>query len=194
MITWDDFVRDFRAAHIPSGLMERKREEFLSLRQDHRSVQEYNLEFVRLARYAPEEVSTEAKRIARFRKGLSTEIKYALTQCNPELFLKFVDDAIRQESAKADLDAERKRQREFSSAAMVHKKQKAWVPDAPLQRHQFSSLALALHQLTRGSLRRSQVSFATSVVCRGTTPPSAQIHVLLSCHRLHLALLRAMRW
>ena len=97
VITWDDFVRDFRAAHIPSGLMERKREEFLSLRQDHRTVQEYNLEFVRLARYAPEEVSTEAKRIARFRKGLSTEIKYALTQCNPEVFSKFVDDAIRQE-------------------------------------------------------------------------------------------------
>ena len=49
MITWDDFLRDFRAAHIPSGLMDRKREEFLSLRQDQRSVQEYNLEFVKLA-------------------------------------------------------------------------------------------------------------------------------------------------
>src|SRR4051812_21748864 len=32
-ITWEDFVRDFRAAHIPSGLIERKREEFLALRQ-----------------------------------------------------------------------------------------------------------------------------------------------------------------
>ena len=52
-ITWEDFVRDFRAAHIPSGLIERKREEFLALRQGDRSVQEYNLAFVRLARYAP---------------------------------------------------------------------------------------------------------------------------------------------
>ena len=50
VITWEDFVRDFRAAHIPSGLMDRKREEFLALRQDERSVQEYNLAFVRLAR------------------------------------------------------------------------------------------------------------------------------------------------
>src|SRR3954465_9573177 len=66
-ISWEDFVRDFRAAHIPSGLIERKREEFLALRQGDRYVQEYNLAFVRLARYAPEEVSTEAKRIARFR-------------------------------------------------------------------------------------------------------------------------------
>src|SRR4051812_10515044 len=29
VITWDEFVRDFRAAHIPSGLIKRKREEFL---------------------------------------------------------------------------------------------------------------------------------------------------------------------
>src|ERR1044072_5502852 len=63
-------MKDFRAAHIPSGLIERKREEFLALRQGDRSVQEYNLAFVRVARYAPEEVSTEAKRIARFRGGL----------------------------------------------------------------------------------------------------------------------------
>ena len=31
VIMLDDFVRDFRAAHIPSGLIERKREEFLAL-------------------------------------------------------------------------------------------------------------------------------------------------------------------
>ena len=72
-ITWEDFVRDFRAAHIPSGLIERKREEFLALRQGDRSVQEYNLAFVRLARYAPEEVYIEAKRIARFH-GVSPRI------------------------------------------------------------------------------------------------------------------------
>src|SRR3954466_4172786 len=94
VITWANFVADFRAAHIPSGLMDRKREEFLALRQGDRSVQEYNLAFVRLARYAPEEVSTEAKKTARFRGGLSTEIKYALTQCSPTLFSQFVDQAI----------------------------------------------------------------------------------------------------
>ena len=31
-INWEDFVRDFRAAYIPSGLIERKHEEFLALR------------------------------------------------------------------------------------------------------------------------------------------------------------------
>src|SRR3954468_880046 len=66
VITWDEFVRDFRAAHIPSGLIKRKRVEFLALRQGDRSVQEYNLAFVRLDTYALEEVSTEVKRVARF--------------------------------------------------------------------------------------------------------------------------------
>ena len=100
-ITWEDFVRDFRAAHIPSGLIKRKREEFLALWQGDRSVQEYNLAFVRLARYAPGEVSTEAKCIARFHGGLATDIKYALTQSSPRLFSEFIDQAIRKESAEA---------------------------------------------------------------------------------------------
>src|SRR3954462_121275 len=136
-ITWDEFVADFRAAHIPSGLIERKREEFLALRQGDRSVHEYNLAFVRLARYAPEEVSTEAKRIARFHGGLTTEIKYALPQCNPRLLSEFVDQAIRKESAEAERAAEKRKQREFSSAVMVHKKAKSWVPEPQPQRQQF---------------------------------------------------------
>src|SRR3954470_16848467 len=128
VITWDEFVTDFRAAHIPHGLIERKREEFLALRQGDKSMQEYNLAFVRLARYAPKEVSTEAKRIARLRGGLTTEIKYALTQSSPRLFSEFIDWAIRQESAEAERAVEKRKQREFSPVVMVHKKAKSWVP------------------------------------------------------------------
>src|SRR3954468_20675145 len=124
VIMWDEFVRDFRAAHIPSGLIERKREEFLALRKGDRSMQEYNLAFVRLARYAPEEVSTEAKRIARFHGGLTTEIKYVLTQSSPRMFSEFFDQAIRQESAEAERAADKRKQREFNSSAVVHKKAK----------------------------------------------------------------------
>src|ERR1041384_5011227 len=143
VITWEDFVQDFRAAHIPSGLIERKREEFLALRQGDRSVQEYNLAFVRLARYAPEEVSTDAKRIARFRCGLAADIKYALTLSSPRLFSEFVDQAIRQESAEAERSAEKRKQREYSSSAMVHKKAKSWVLD-PQPRGSSSSRGVQL--------------------------------------------------
>src|SRR4051812_25966834 len=111
VITWDEFVADFRAAHIPSGLIERKHKEFLALRQGDKSVQEYNLAFVRLARYAPEEVSSEAKRIASFRGGLATDIKYTLTESSLRLFSEFVDQAIRQESVEAERAAEKRKQR-----------------------------------------------------------------------------------
>ena len=112
---------------------------------------------MRLARYAPEEVSTDAKRIARFRKGLTAELKYALTQCKPALFSDFVDAAICQETTKADLDAERKRQREFTSAAMVHKKQKMWVPDPPPQRQQFHPRGAPVRSFTRPPVPVQQV-------------------------------------
>src|SRR3954468_23941249 len=148
-ITWDEFVADFRAAHIPSGLIERKREDFLALRQGDMSVQEYNLAFVRLARYAPQEVSTEAKRIARFRGGLATDIKYALTLSMPRLFSEFVDQAIRQESAEAERSAEKRKQREHSSAVMVHKKAKTWVTEAPSQRQQFQPRGAVVRTFAR---------------------------------------------
>src|ERR1043165_5654567 len=152
-ITWDDFVSDFRAAHIPSGLMERKREEFLALRQGDKNVQEYNLAFVRLARYASEEVSTEAKRIARFRGGLATDIKYALTQSGLRLFSEFVDQAIRQESAEAERSADKRKQREFSSVVMVHKKTKSWVPEPQPQRQQFQPRGAVVRTFARPPVR-----------------------------------------
>src|SRR3954468_22388694 len=170
-ITWDDFVKDFRAAHIPSGLIERKREEFLALRQSHRTVQEYNLAFVRLARYATKEVSTEAKRIARFRGGLATDIKYALTLSNPALFSEFVDQAIRQESAEAERSADKRKLREFSSAVMVHKKAKSWVPDPQPQRQQFQQRGAVVRTFARPTVPVQQGPLSTPPFAR---PPAPQ--------------------
>src|SRR3954467_11790485 len=169
-ITWEDFVRDFRAAHIPNGLIERKREEFLALRQGDRSVQEYNLAFVRLARYATEEVSTEAKRIARFRGGLATDIKYALTLSTPSLFSEFVDQAIRQESAEAERCTDKRKQREFSSAVMVHKKTKSWVPDPQPQRQQFQQRGAVVRTFARPPVPLQQGPRSTPPFARPPAP------------------------
>lgn len=59
VITWDDFLRDFHAYHILQGLLERTHEEFMNLKQGHMSVNQYNLEYIKLARYAAEEVNSE---------------------------------------------------------------------------------------------------------------------------------------
>jgi hypothetical protein len=60
--TWAEFCEAFREHHIPEGLIDRKREEFCNLTQGKMTVDAYSREFGNLARYAPEEVSTDAKK------------------------------------------------------------------------------------------------------------------------------------
>lgn len=58
-ITWDEFAQAFRRAHIPSGMVTLKKEEFCSLLQGNRSVIEFLHKFNQLTRYAPEDVATD---------------------------------------------------------------------------------------------------------------------------------------
>ena len=60
--TWAEFSAAFREHHIPEDLMDRKREEFCNFTQSRLTVDAYSREFGNLARYAPEEVSTDAKK------------------------------------------------------------------------------------------------------------------------------------
>ena len=57
-LTWEDFKEGFRNAHISSGIMALKQEEFRNLRQGNRSLKEYMDDFHSLSRYAPEDIDT----------------------------------------------------------------------------------------------------------------------------------------
>jgi hypothetical protein len=63
---------------VPLGIVQLKEEEFQELTQGGRFVSEYVHKFIELARYAPYDVSTQAKKIARFLKGLRPELKTIL--------------------------------------------------------------------------------------------------------------------
>ena len=52
-MTWDAFKDGFRNAHISSGIMNLKKEEFRSLRQGGRTLKEYMDDLCMLSRYAP---------------------------------------------------------------------------------------------------------------------------------------------
>ncbi|KAL0340352.1 UNVERIFIED_CONTAM: hypothetical protein Sradi_4552000 [Sesamum radiatum] len=56
-------------------LRNRKKVEFLELKQNELSVAGYELQFVRLSKYAPEEMSTDELRRDRFETGLRLEIQ-----------------------------------------------------------------------------------------------------------------------
>jgi hypothetical protein len=59
---------------VPLEIVQLK-EEFRELTQGGRSVSEYIHKFTELARYAPDDVSTEAKKMACFLKGLRPKLK-----------------------------------------------------------------------------------------------------------------------
>jgi hypothetical protein len=52
-VTWQEFRENFRAYHIPEGMIELKAEEFMNLTQGSLSVAEYCDRFAQLSRYAP---------------------------------------------------------------------------------------------------------------------------------------------
>jgi hypothetical protein len=63
---------------VPQGIIQLKEDEFRELTQGGRSVNEYVHKFKKLARYTPDDVSTEAKKMACFLKGLRPELKTVL--------------------------------------------------------------------------------------------------------------------
>jgi hypothetical protein len=73
--TWAEFEAAFREHHVPLGIVQLKEDEFRELTQGGRTVSEYVHKFTELARYAPEDVSTESRKMARFLKGLSPSLR-----------------------------------------------------------------------------------------------------------------------
>ena len=92
--SWDEFRIAFREAHVPSSIVSIKRREFLALKQDNKSVMEYLYEFKHLARYAPDDVSTDARKQDQFLNGLSEVLQLALAVHDFHNFQQLVNKAI----------------------------------------------------------------------------------------------------
>ncbi|KAL2229481.1 UNVERIFIED_CONTAM: hypothetical protein Sindi_1927800 [Sesamum indicum] len=61
-LMWNDFLKEFVDKYTPPVYRNRKKVEFLELKQNDLSVAEYELQFVRLSKYAPEEVSIDVNK------------------------------------------------------------------------------------------------------------------------------------
>jgi hypothetical protein len=100
-VPWVEFRNAFRAYYIPTGVMRKKRQEFMNLKQGGRFVHDYSKQFNHLAQYAPDQVDTDEKKKDRFMIGLSTKLQERMTLNTGGIFLEFVsnimiaDDAIR---------------------------------------------------------------------------------------------------
>jgi hypothetical protein len=100
-VLWAEFRDAFRAHYIPIGVMRKKRQEFMDLKQGGRSVHDYYKQFNHLAQYAPDQVDTDVKKKSRFMIGLSTKLQERMALNTrgtfPELVsnVMITDDAIR---------------------------------------------------------------------------------------------------
>jgi hypothetical protein len=89
----DTFREGFRNAHISTGIMNLKKEEFRTLRQGERTLKEYMDDFFSLSRYS-DDVDTDAKRRDKFLAGLKGELKIPLSVAYAPNYHALLDQAV----------------------------------------------------------------------------------------------------
>ncbi|GJN39992.1 hypothetical protein PR202_gb29152 [Eleusine coracana subsp. coracana] len=93
-VEWNEFKIAFRAHFIPAGLMQRKLQEFMDLKQGGRNVLQYSKAFNHLAQYATEYVNTEDKKRYAFLRGMNATLKEHLTWQTTGTYNDLVNAAI----------------------------------------------------------------------------------------------------
>ena len=90
-VTWEQFQQAFRTAHVSTGAMSMKKREFRNLRQGNRTVGQYVDEFSKLARYAPDDVATDAAKKEKFMEGMNDELSMQLMVATFANYQELVD-------------------------------------------------------------------------------------------------------
>jgi hypothetical protein len=104
VVTWREFRENFRAYHIPEGIIELKAEEFWNLTQGSLSVAEYRDRFAQLSRYAPHEVANDNDKQCRFLKGLYDGLQLQLMSNTYPNFQTLVNRAIVVDNKRKEMD------------------------------------------------------------------------------------------
>ncbi|XP_071928113.1 uncharacterized protein [Coffea arabica] len=116
--TWLNFTREFNEKFLPPLIQEKREDEFIKLRQDTSSVAEYETQFTRLSKFAPELVVSEQKRIRRFIQGLNVEIQKDLATAQIDTFKGALEKAQRVERARFQVRTFQAKRRGASSSTL----------------------------------------------------------------------------
>ncbi|XP_065849411.1 uncharacterized protein [Euphorbia lathyris] len=95
VITWTDFKKEFDDKYFPQSYRDKKKIEFLTLKQNEMAVHEYEHRFAALSTYAPF-VATEEDKCIIFEQGLNPEIKMGIPRIRD--FKLLVETAMRIEN------------------------------------------------------------------------------------------------
>ena len=66
MLSWKDFLREYRNKYTPEVYRREKHQEFINLTQNDMTVAEYELKFTQLSVYAGNLVATEEEKCLKF--------------------------------------------------------------------------------------------------------------------------------
>ncbi|GKU88330.1 hypothetical protein SLEP1_g2611 [Rubroshorea leprosula] len=74
-VTWDKFVQAFYRKYFSTAVLERKELEFMNLKQDDMTVDEYQAKFSSLMKFSPHLVNDEVRKARKFQRGLKASIR-----------------------------------------------------------------------------------------------------------------------
>jgi hypothetical protein len=112
-ITWNEFKARFRNHYVPRGTMKLKKKEFVDLKQDGMTVNEYLNLFIQLSRYAPDNINTDEKKQDMLLNGLNDDIQFQLLNTDYADFEHVVDKAIVIENKIMGMEKDGKRKVSF---------------------------------------------------------------------------------
>ena len=110
-VTWEFFLDEFKKHYVGRIYLKNMRREFHNLKQRQMSVTEYQREFTRLSKYAPEVLVSEEEKCRRFEDDLNDHIRAHVTAFCHEDFSKIVTCALNVEKVKKE-ERERKDKRQ----------------------------------------------------------------------------------
>src|SRR4051812_18467756 len=113
--------------------MDRKHEEFRNLTQGNMTVEAYRRDFLNLSRYAEEEITTDAHKQQKFRRGLNSDLRLALAIHDFSNFATIVNKAITVETAQMEHKDSQKRYRDVGSSSGATQKRHIWLPTSVTQ-------------------------------------------------------------
>src|SRR4051812_34422012 len=94
------------------------------------TVEAYQREFLNLSRYAEDEITTDARRQQKLRRGLNSDLKLALAVHDFANFATMVNKAISVETAQMEHMDSMKRHRDVESSSSATQKRLIWIPNS----------------------------------------------------------------
>ena len=93
-ISWKFLVKKFNEKYIPGVVRDKLAMEFQELKQNLLTVNQYEIKFTQLSRYAGKLVSEEEDRTKRFVRGLRPEIRSQLIPFQLQIYSQAVEKAL----------------------------------------------------------------------------------------------------